>query len=378
MNVRGIEVSVLAIGEHRSQARRREAFWRGWIGLLGALVFHLLLVLALPNFTPERMHTARLMIELKPAQAAIAPQPPPVEKQLPVAAAVPKVKPGVKPGPRGPITPARAKRKADAAGPVKKAAPRSFLQRLFSPVLKKPAPGKPAGPVKAKPGPARQPEGATEVGTIPPPQVPTKPKAPQQPVAPPKAEPQQPVTPPPPQKAGNGGDSPGSGGGDKDGNGGAGGNGGSGTSGSGSGGPSDTGSGTGGPAAGSGAGGNGGGGNGPGGDGIGPAAPPPGPSDHELDLLREYGDKARKRIKSQARNSEAGARGTVKLAFDVSNKGRLLDVRVANTSGFKNLDSDAIEACQVAFNEAREIIPFPDDVQVKQWTFTLELTYPLY
>ena len=103
-----------------------------------------------------------------------------------------------------------------------------------------------------------------------------------------------------------------------------------------------------------------------------------GPSQHELDLLRDYGDKARKRIKSQARNSEAGARGTVKLSFTVSRAGRLLDVSVEKTSGFNNLDNDSMEACRAAFNDPWEIIPFPKDVDVKQWVFRMDLAYPLY
>jgi TonB family protein len=95
-------------------------------------------------------------------------------------------------------------------------------------------------------------------------------------------------------------------------------------------------------------------------------------------LLKAWGDKARKRIRSQARNSEEGARGTVRFEFDVSRRGRLLDVRLTTSSGYNNLDNDALEATRAAFNEAWEIVPFPDDVSVGKWTFPMDLTYPLY
>jgi periplasmic protein TonB len=110
------------------------------------------------------------------------------------------------------------------------------------------------------------------------------------------------------------------------------------------------------------------------------AAPsaPPGPSKQELSLLSAYGDVARKRIKSQARNPEAGGGGTVKLEFTVAKSGRLVDVKLVESSGYKLLDNDALEATEVAFNEKHEIIPFPKDVKVEQWTFFMALKYPLW
>jgi periplasmic protein TonB len=107
-------------------------------------------------------------------------------------------------------------------------------------------------------------------------------------------------------------------------------------------------------------------------------APPPGPSKEELSLLSGYGDAARKRIKSQARNPEAGGGGTVKFEFTVAKSGRLVDVKLVESSGYKLLDNDALEATEVAFNESHEIIPFPKGVSVGQWTFFMALKYPLW
>lgn len=109
-----------------------------------------------------------------------------------------------------------------------------------------------------------------------------------------------------------------------------------------------------------------------------PPPPPPGPTQAELNLLEDYGAKAFKRIKSQARNSEAGVRGTVVFEFEVNRKGTLLDVRVVKSSGHNNLDNDVLEATRAAFNEPHEIIPFGKDVSLKQWSFRKSLEYPLW
>lgn len=107
-------------------------------------------------------------------------------------------------------------------------------------------------------------------------------------------------------------------------------------------------------------------------------SPPPGPSKEELALLGAYGDAARKRIKGQARNPEAGGGGTVKFEFTVARSGRLVDVKLVESSGYKLLDDDALEAVTVSFNEKHEIIPFPKEVTVSQWTFFMALKYPLW
>jgi TonB family protein len=106
--------------------------------------------------------------------------------------------------------------------------------------------------------------------------------------------------------------------------------------------------------------------------------PPPGPSAAELRLLGEYGDAARLRIRSQARNPEQGGEGTVTFEFDVARDGHLIDVRVVRSSGYANLDNDALEATRAAFNERAEKVPFPRDVTVASWTFVMSLKYPLY
>jgi len=105
---------------------------------------------------------------------------------------------------------------------------------------------------------------------------------------------------------------------------------------------------------------------------------PPGPSAAELQLLGEYGDAARLRIRSQARNPEQGGEGTVTFEFEVARHGHLIDVRVIRTSGYANLDNDALEATRAAFNERAEKKPFPRDVTVASWTFVMSLKYPLY
>ncbi len=110
----------------------------------------------------------------------------------------------------------------------------------------------------------------------------------------------------------------------------------------------------------------------------GPPAPPPGPSEYELRLLGEYGDVARLRIRSQARNPEQGGNGIVTFEFEVARDGHLVDVWVIKSSGYANMDNDALEAARAAFNERAEKKPFPSDVTVAGWVFVMSLKYPLY
>lgn len=106
--------------------------------------------------------------------------------------------------------------------------------------------------------------------------------------------------------------------------------------------------------------------------------PPPGPSAAELRLLGDYGDAARLRIRSQARNPEQGGSGIVTFEFEVAKDGHLIDVRIIRTSGYANLDNDALEATRAAFNERDEKVPFPSDVTVSSWIFVMSMKYPLY
>lgn len=383
-------MSVLPAQDQRHGATPRNDLMRVLVGFTGALLVHALILLLLPGIALPAVVPIRVMLELKPVQRVTQAANPISEKPAVKPAVAPAPKPsGLKPaGGKGPAP----KLQGDPSSKLKtapaKAKQRSWLDRILhsKPAAKpaaKPAPGKPAGPVKPKAGAQRAPEGPTEVGMVPVPPSPTKPAdtknppAPVQPVAPEKPKPEQPAKPPNPAAPG-GGSGQGSGGGTGSG-GGAGGSGGTGDHGTGQGGKDDKGTdpGGGGGAAPAGGGGTGGGGGGTG-SGPGADAPPPGPSQHELDLLRDYGDKARKRIKSQARNSEAGARGTTKIEFTVSRTGRLLDVKTAVSSGFNNLDNDSLEACRAAFNDAWEIVPFPKDVSLDKWNFRMDITYPLY
>ncbi len=114
------------------------------------------------------------------------------------------------------------------------------------------------------------------------------------------------------------------------------------------------------------------------GDAAGSPGPPPGPSDAELDLLKDYGDKARKRIRMLARNPERAAeqnlKGKVTFEFEISNTGKLLGVEVLRTSGHPVLDEECLDATKVAAPFGR----FPKDVKVKKWKFQMTLEFPLY
>jgi len=115
----------------------------------------------------------------------------------------------------------------------------------------------------------------------------------------------------------------------------------------------------------------------PGGSG-GPGVPL-GPSEAELKILEDYGDRCRKKIKELARNpelaSEQGHKGSVKFKFTVSAKGRLLDVTVVDSSGFGELDNECEEATEVA---AQYFGRFPKGVSVDKWTFNMTMKFPLY
>jgi TonB family protein len=110
--------------------------------------------------------------------------------------------------------------------------------------------------------------------------------------------------------------------------------------------------------------------------GIPPA--PPGPTQAELSVLEYYGTKAFKHIKSQARNSETGVRGTAVFEFEVSRKGTLLDVCVVKSSGHNDWDNDVLEATWATFSEPHEIIPLGKDISLMQWVFRKSLEYPLW
>ena len=108
------------------------------------------------------------------------------------------------------------------------------------------------------------------------------------------------------------------------------------------------------------------------------AGSPPGPTARDLELLAEYADAARRRIRSQARNPEQGGAGTVTFEFEVARDGHLVDVAVIRSSGYSNIDNDVVEATRAAFNERREKLSFPAEVTVASWVFVMSLEYPLY
>jgi protein TonB len=103
-----------------------------------------------------------------------------------------------------------------------------------------------------------------------------------------------------------------------------------------------------------------------------------GPSERELKLLSAYADVARRRIRSQARNPEHGGAGVVTFEFQVARDGHLIDVQVVRSSGYSNIDNDAVEATRAAFNDAYEKLAFPPEVTVASWVFVMSLEYPLY
>lgn len=346
----------------RSAPRRRDV-----LVLAASLVCHALLLLILPGFTTQAKHPPVLFVKLTQPAKALGAGP---------KASAPKYAPQPQGARVGPLNPDLKKGTAQPA-PTPKGKPKPPTQTQAKAQAKpqaKTAVAKPA--IAAKPVTAAKPPVHT-------PMLPAKPQAkpdtPRVEQAPPAA-PAKPAAKPQPAKP-----SEGSGGGDQRETGGSagsgGGAGGTGTPGGGSGGPpGDKEPGPGGkpgppgapdkgPAAPAGS---------PDGTDTGPPPPPPGPSQAELNQLEDYGAKAFKRIKSQARNSEQGVRGTVVFEFDVSRKGYLLDVRVVKSSGHNNLDQDVLEAARAAFNEKYEIIPFPKGIKLDKWSFRKSIEYPLY
>jgi protein TonB len=323
------------------EARQRAAQRRRDLALAaGAVLFHAVLLLLLPGFSAAVHAPPVLYVELAQAQpsgaqgvTAIAPLPAPI--------------------PQGPSL-GGASAKAAQAG----------AQRPAAHPSKPGAPAKVTQPAKPRPGAERGGQSAPQV-VLPGPSVPEQIR-PEKPIQnTPEQKPDK-VAPPAPAQPAKPADQPGSPGANGSSTGGEpGGN--AGGAGDASGGKTEPGApGTAGQAG------------PPAAPDAGPPAPPPGPSAHELSLLGDYGNKALRRIKSQARNSEEGARGTVVFEFAVDRKGRLLDVRVVESSGHNNLDNDVLEAARAAFNERYEIIPFPADVSLDKWVFKKSITYPLY
>jgi TonB family protein len=110
----------------------------------------------------------------------------------------------------------------------------------------------------------------------------------------------------------------------------------------------------------------------------GPPTPPPGPSALELGLLDDYGDYARKKIRSLSRNPERsveqGLKGKVVFEFEIASDGTLLKTRVVDSSGHGILDEECLEATRVAAPFKR----FPANIKVSSWIFKMELKFPLY
>jgi len=329
----------------REDARRRGR-WRDAGIFCGSVAVHLTALLLLPGFTPGQPPPSELYLQLVQGQAGA---------MSGTLAPPHAVSGGAKSAPPG---------FTQAAAPANQAPaePRLVAAKPPKPTVASAAPPRPSKPA-AKPAASRQSNQATDVVepapviAAPPRAQPAKPEQPTPPPAEPAPAPKEqplpkgaeqpgPATAPPSPPAAPSGAQPAAPGGS------------SGGAAPGGGGQSQGDGGSAGPPP--------------------PPPPPPGPSPHELDLLKAWGDKARKRIRSQGRNSEEGARGTVRFEFDVSRRGRLLDVRLTKSSGYNNLDNDALEATRAAFNEAWEIVPFPDDVSVDKWTFPMDLTYPLY
>jgi TonB family protein len=107
---------------------------------------------------------------------------------------------------------------------------------------------------------------------------------------------------------------------------------------------------------------------------------PAGPTAAELDLLGDYGDGLKKKIRQMARTPEIAREkkheGPVKFSFTVNQRGKLLDVSVISSPGYNELDEECREATRVA---SGSFPPFPKNVTtVEKWTFTMTLTFPLY
>lgn len=108
----------------------------------------------------------------------------------------------------------------------------------------------------------------------------------------------------------------------------------------------------------------------------GPAAGPPGPGEAELNILGDYGDAARKKIRRLVRTPERarenGIKGPVLFEFELDNNGKLLSVK-AIESAHKILEQECFEATRVAAPFGK----FPPGVNVKRWKFRMTLNFPI-
>jgi outer membrane biosynthesis protein TonB len=120
---------------------------------------------------------------------------------------------------------------------------------------------------------------------------------------------------------------------------------------------------------------------------FGAPALPAGPGDGELNILDKYGDHCMAEIKKQARNPERarekwhdaeGTWGTVTFEFEVSSKGKLLDVKIVNDGGFAPLGEEVAEATRVAAQYFGPWSKYGTVAAVSSWTFRRKLKFPLY
>ncbi|TQV61930.1 MAG: energy transducer TonB, partial [Halothiobacillaceae bacterium] len=112
-----------------------------------------------------------------------------------------------------------------------------------------------------------------------------------------------------------------------------------------------------------------------------PAAPPPPPRSVmpavDPGLEAAYRDRVRQAVDAHkvyprlARRM--GEEGRVVLAFALEADGRLIGVRVLESSGSELLDEAALEAVR----EAAPFPPFPDGITRTRWEFTLPLAFAL-
>jgi TonB family protein len=108
----------------------------------------------------------------------------------------------------------------------------------------------------------------------------------------------------------------------------------------------------------------------------GPAAGPPGPGEAELNILGDYGDAARKKIRRLVRTPERarenGIKGPVLFEFELDSDGKLLNVK-AIESAHKILEQECFEATRVAAPFGK----FPPGINVKRWKFRMTLNFPI-
>ena len=108
----------------------------------------------------------------------------------------------------------------------------------------------------------------------------------------------------------------------------------------------------------------------------GAAAGPPGPGEAELNILGDYGDAARRKIRRLARTperaKERGIKGPVTFEFELDRDGKLLSVK-AIESAHKILEQECFEATRVAAPFGK----FPAGVSVKSWKFRMKLDFPI-